>query len=215
MSQGPNEGDGPQRGGQPQGGQPQDGGNQPQQGGQPQTGQGYQQSGRAQQGHRQQPRGSSSGLDSNESAALSYILGWITGLIFFFIEDDDQYVRFHALQSILLSVVFIPVSFLLAIMFTVGGIAGLLPLFQFAAVALIAILMYKAYNGEWFQLPIIGSVAMDKSPPSHQPVGQQGNYQQGNPQQGQQPQNNYQQGGNQQGGQRQGEQPPDGQDDNR
>src|SRR6266536_4080111 len=39
------------------------------------------------------------GLDANIAAAISYI--WIVGLIFFFLEKDNRFVRFHAMQSII------------------------------------------------------------------------------------------------------------------
>src|SRR6185369_8895630 len=48
---------------------------------------------------------SSTGLDENLAALLSYIVGWISGLVFFLIEKDSRLVRFHAMQSILLNVV--------------------------------------------------------------------------------------------------------------
>src|SRR5690242_21642620 len=48
---------------------------------------------------------SSTGLDENVAALLSYIFGWVSGLIFFLIEKDSRLVRFHAMQSILLNIV--------------------------------------------------------------------------------------------------------------
>ena len=47
---------------------------------------------------------SSTGLDENIAALLSYIFGWVSGLIFFLIEKDSRLVRFHAMQSLLLNV---------------------------------------------------------------------------------------------------------------
>src|SRR5829696_8915735 len=47
---------------------------------------------------------SSTGLDENVAALLSYILGWVSGLVFFLIEKDSRLVRFHAMQSLLLNV---------------------------------------------------------------------------------------------------------------
>ena len=44
-----------------------------------------------------------SGLDENVAGLLSYLFGWVTGLIFFLI-DKRPFVRFHAMQSIVLSV---------------------------------------------------------------------------------------------------------------
>jgi uncharacterized membrane protein len=40
-----------------------------------------------------------SGLSENLAALLSYVFGWITGLIFLLL-DKRPYVRFHAAQSI-------------------------------------------------------------------------------------------------------------------
>ncbi|HEX9421863.1 MAG TPA: DUF4870 domain-containing protein, partial [Pyrinomonadaceae bacterium] len=47
---------------------------------------------------------SSTGLDENIAALLTYVLGWVSGLVFFLIEKDSKLVRFHAMQSILFSV---------------------------------------------------------------------------------------------------------------
>src|SRR6185503_10291553 len=56
---------------------------------------------------------SSTGLDENVAALLSYIAGWVSGLIFFLIEKDSRLVRFHAMQSILLNAVALVVGFVL------------------------------------------------------------------------------------------------------
>src|SRR5579872_2554302 len=40
-----------------------------------------------------------SGMSENVAALLSYLLGWVTGIIFFLI-DKRPFVRFHAAQSI-------------------------------------------------------------------------------------------------------------------
>src|SRR3982750_4502476 len=47
---------------------------------------------------------SSTGLDENIAALLSYVFGWVSGLIFFLIEKDSRLVRFHAMQALLLNV---------------------------------------------------------------------------------------------------------------
>lgn len=46
------------------------------------------------------------GLKKETSAALSYVLGFITGIIFLIIEKDP-FVRFHAMQSIVVSLAFL------------------------------------------------------------------------------------------------------------
>ena len=43
----------------------------------------------------------STGLTENVAGLLCYILGWITGIIFLILEPDNKFVRFHAIQSII------------------------------------------------------------------------------------------------------------------
>ena len=45
---------------------------------------------------------SGTNLDPKVAGALCYAFGWITGLVFFLIEKNDDFVRFHAMQSIIL-----------------------------------------------------------------------------------------------------------------
>lgn len=121
------------------------------------------------------------GLDPKVAAALSYI--WIVGLVFFFIEKEDRFVRFHAMQSIIFgianSVILIALSILASILtavFSVGGAAvgggggaimGLLVMLIWLLFSLIALVLFlglvfaavKAYQGQKFKLPIIGNMA--------------------------------------------------------
>jgi len=62
---------------------------------------------------------SSTGLEENVAALLSYVFGWISGLIFFLMEKDSRLVRFHAMQSILLNVTFIVILIALYIAWAV------------------------------------------------------------------------------------------------
>jgi uncharacterized membrane protein len=119
---------------------------------------------------------SSTGLDENVAALLSYIAGWITGLVFFLIEKDSRLVRFHAMQSLILSggglVIIIALWIFIAISsFIIGQISTLLSflvstiLFLVVSVVGIAILigaiigLVKAYQGQYFKLPVIGNLA--------------------------------------------------------
>src|ERR1043165_3349915 len=86
---------------------------------------------------------SSTGLDENLAALLAYIFGWISGLIFFLIEKDSRLVRFHAMQSILLSALVIVVMVVVGVVgsilaIIVGQISGLLA----SIVGLISWLIY-------------------------------------------------------------------------
>lgn len=100
---------------------------------------------------------SSTGLEENIAALLSYVLGWITGLIFYLIEKDSKFVKFHAMQSIITFAALMIVSWILAFIPVIGGIISLL--LSVLALVLWIILMIKAYQGEKFKLPIAGDLA--------------------------------------------------------
>jgi uncharacterized membrane protein len=106
-----------------------------------------------------------SGLEENVAGLLCYVLGWVTGLIFFLI-DKRPFVRFHAAQSIGLSigliVVYILVGFVFAMMHIIHlGILALAiyPILGLVVFVLWIFMMYKAYQHEKFKLPFIGDIA--------------------------------------------------------
>jgi len=112
-----------------------------------------------------------SGLSENLAALLSYVFGWITGLIFFLL-DKRPYVRFHAAQSI---VVFLGLHILRAVLaamfgmgwrfggfgnwgvFTVGAL--LLNFLNLLSLVLWIVLMVKAFQDVRFKLPLAGNIA--------------------------------------------------------
>ena len=124
---------------------------------------------------------SGSGLEPNMAAALSYI--WIVGVIFYLLEKENSFIRFHAMQSILFGIantvimmVLVIVGVVLSFMFGVGGatvggavgdLAGLLIwliwlLLWLIGIALFATLVFaavKAYQGNKLKLPVIGNLA--------------------------------------------------------
>jgi uncharacterized membrane protein len=119
---------------------------------------------------------SSTGLDENIAALLSYIFGWVSGLIFFLIEKDSRLVRFHAMQSILfnisigvlLFIAWVATIILWAIAAAIGDvfgtIVGLLSGLIWLVVSvglLIAVILclVKAYQSQYYKLPIIGNFA--------------------------------------------------------
>jgi uncharacterized membrane protein len=119
---------------------------------------------------------SSTGLDENIAALLSYVFGWVSGLIFFLIEKDSRLVRFHAMQSllfnILVGVVIFVLWFVLFIFFLIlsqisgvlSTVASLVSILLWVVIS-IAILvgwvmcLIKAYQKQYFKLPIIGNLA--------------------------------------------------------
>jgi uncharacterized membrane protein len=105
------------------------------------------------------------GLDENVAGLLCYVLGWITGLIFFLI-DKRPFVRFHAIQSIGMSIALFAVYLVIGVLFTMlhfmsmGFLAlAIYPLLGLLVFALWIFMMYKAYQHEKFMLPIIGPIA--------------------------------------------------------
>ncbi len=100
---------------------------------------------------------SSTGMEENVAALLSYVLGWVTGLIFFLIEKDSKFVKFHAMQSIItFGAINILVIILGPIPFLGWAIAWVL---WVLAIVLWIVLMVKAYQGAKFKLPVIGELA--------------------------------------------------------
>ena len=105
---------------------------------------------------------SSIGLDGNVAAALAYAVGWITGLAFLLAERESRFVRFHAFQSTLafggLSVAWM-VSLSIPVFASLIAFVIILPL----SVVLWLFLMFKAYQGERYKLPVIGDLAEQRA----------------------------------------------------
>ena len=97
------------------------------------------------------------GLQANVAGLLCYLVGWVTGLIFFLIEKENKFVRFHALQS-LITFGF----FAIVVMIPVIGLM-LLPIVGILGFILWILLMVKAFQGELFKLPIVGDIAEKKA----------------------------------------------------
>ena len=97
------------------------------------------------------------GLEENVAGLLCYVLGWVSGIVFVLLEPKNKFVRYHAIQSI--------------IVFGAINIAGLIfgwipyagPVFSgllgLLAFILWIVLMVKAYQGTKFKLPAAGDMA--------------------------------------------------------
>lgn len=99
----------------------------------------------------------STGLQPNIAGLLCYVGGWVSGIILLVLERKNRWVRFHAVQSI---VVFGTITI-------AGIILGWIPIVEGASSWIISviglilwvILMVKAYNGERYKLPVAGDIA--------------------------------------------------------
>lgn len=110
--------------------------------------------------------GGGTNLDSNVAAALSYLVVWLSGLAFLLIEQEDEFVRFHAAQSVVvfggLSVLWFLFSTVFGSLLVTSGPVGLYQLLQalqLVGFVLWAVLMYLAYDGRWSRVPIAANIA--------------------------------------------------------
>jgi uncharacterized membrane protein len=93
----------------------------------------------------QQTDKTATGLDPNVAAALCYSLGWVTGLVFFMTEPQNTFVRFHAMQAML---VFGTACVVFLLCLSVPFLGWILSIFVFyGSAALWLLLMFKAYQG--------------------------------------------------------------------
>ena len=100
---------------------------------------------------------SSTGMQPNFAALLSYVLGLVTGLIFFLVEKENKFVKFHAMQAICFSISVSVLSFGLFFIPILGWLVGVF--LQLASLVFWVICMVKAYQGQWYRLPVVGDFA--------------------------------------------------------
>lgn len=96
------------------------------------------------------------GLEPTVAGALAYLLGFVSGILFFIAEKDNPFIRFHALQS----------TILFGGLFVVMMVFGLIPFLGFLVNFLLGLcafvvwlfLMIKAAQGIAFKLPLLGDL---------------------------------------------------------
>jgi uncharacterized membrane protein len=113
-----------------------------------------------------QPAGAAGANDLRPSVAgmLSYPLFFITGLLFLVLTpyNRDRFVRFHAFQSIFMFVAYLALAIALGIVGSImpwpirAMLSGVPKLLLLAGTVW---MMYQAYKGERFKLPVIGDLA--------------------------------------------------------
>jgi uncharacterized membrane protein len=103
---------------------------------------------------------------ANVIAALTYLLGFVTGLVFLYLEpyNQDEFIRFHARQSIGFSVLWFAIEVVFGVFIAVmpHGLGALLnfilTLINIAMAVFWVVLMYKAYSGERYRIPELADV---------------------------------------------------------
>ena len=119
------------------------------------------------------------GMDANLASMICYLtmiccgLGIVISLVFFLIEKTSRLLRFHAMQALLYGGVWIVVGIVFRILSMVADIAlgdtlGIFVFFGWLAVRLLVALVLlvfliiaaiKAYQGQYYKLPILGNIA--------------------------------------------------------
>ena len=119
------------------------------------------------------------GMDANLASMLCYLtmiccgLGIVISLVFFLIEKTSRLLRFHAMQALLYGGVWIVLGIVFRILSMVADIAlgdslGVFVFFGWLAVRLLVALVLlaflimaaiKAYQGQYYKLPILGNIA--------------------------------------------------------
>jgi uncharacterized membrane protein len=95
------------------------------------------------------------GLKKTTAGALAYVLGPVTGIIFLLIEKDP-FVRFHAMQSTVVFIVLFVLQWILGITIILFPLSALIGLVAFV---LWLILIYKAWQGEEWEVPVLGKIS--------------------------------------------------------
>ena len=99
----------------------------------------------------------STGLDENVAGLLCYVLGWVSGLVFILIEQESKFVRFHAMQSIIVFGAITIASFILDWIPFIGDFLS--RIIWLLGLVLWIVLMVKAYQGTKYKLPWTGNLA--------------------------------------------------------
>jgi uncharacterized membrane protein len=97
------------------------------------------------------------GLQENAAAMLSYLFLWLSGIVFLVLEPENKYIRFHAMQSV---IVFGAITIIEAVL-------GWIPIFGIIVSVILSIgtlilwvlLLTKATQGEKYKLPKVGDLA--------------------------------------------------------
>lgn len=100
------------------------------------------------------------GIDSKLAGALAYL--WIVAIVFLVLEpyNRDRFVRFHAFQALFLGIAGMIVNFVLGVIPVIGW--ALLPFWGITVLAFALIAAIKAYQGQTWQIPVIGPFAQQQ-----------------------------------------------------
>ncbi len=97
----------------------------------------------------------------NLVAAISYALGFVTGIVILLVEKDDKFIRFHAMQSTVFTGSLFALNLVLGLLLSRLGIFSFLSTISGLIIWLIIVYVcfisfIKAYKGKVHKLPFAG-----------------------------------------------------------
>ena len=99
----------------------------------------------------------STGLSENVAGLLCYVLVWVSGVVFLLIERENKFVRFHAIQSIIVFGIIMIIGLILSAIPVVGIV--LVWIVSLIGIVFWIVLMIKAFQGNKYKLPWAGNLA--------------------------------------------------------
>jgi len=114
------------------------------------------------------------GLPPHIAAFLASLLSFVGGIVFLVLEKTDQFVRFYAMQSVILGGAFIAISIALQILAAIlhlipllGTLLGVLFWLVGAVVGLAFLAAWflssvKAWSGKEWEIPYLGKIAREQ-----------------------------------------------------
>ena len=105
--------------------------------------------------------------ESKIELVLAYALSWVGGLIIYFVEKRNSFLRFHSMQSILLGVIATVLTLVISVLSWIPFLGWLFRFFKRVVCAawlvITIICIIKAWNGDMYRLPVIGDKAEEFS----------------------------------------------------
>lgn len=98
--------------------------------------------------------------NQNLMGALAYLAGPVTGIFLLLTEKENDYIRFHAMQSTVVFGAYVLLYIIMGIVPVLGWIIAIIlsPILTLVGFVLWMVLMWKAFNGEEYKLPYFGDL---------------------------------------------------------
>jgi len=106
---------------------------------------------------------SSTGMEPKIAVLIAYLFSWISGLVFYLIEKENKFVKWHAMQSLVLGIIEVIIVIVMTIFgwipivgwfFAVICWLALVAAFVFRIIAIV-----KPFQGQSYRIPGIAKLA--------------------------------------------------------